>query len=424
MDSTGFSILSIIILIAFSAFFSASETAVTGANRLKIKAKAEDGDKKAKRALKLVENFDKSISSILVGNNIVNIAATSIATVAATSIWKEHGAVIATVAMTVLLLAFGEILPKSLAKTYAEKLVISWAKPIGVAVKIFYPISYIFSGFKMVVSKQEEDDKKPSYTEDELKVIMEEVQDEGVLEEGECELAQSALDFDDIEVGEVLTPRVNMVAVDIKSSAKKIKEKILAEKYTRIPVYKESVDNIVGIINAKDFLSELVEKGTVQISEIMQEATFFPDTLKISTALSLMQKDKIQLAVVTDQYGGTAGIVTMEDILEELVGEIWDEHDEVVQLAQKISDNKFKVDGNMDTDDMLDELEFDGEPIDSRYNTVSGWIGEILDKIPEVGDWFTYENLKITIEGVEDNRVTSVIVEILPRDDEEETDDN
>ncbi len=424
MDSTGFSILSIIILVVFSAFFSASETAVTGANRLKIKAKAEDGDKKAKRALKLIENFDKSISSILVGNNIVNIAATSIATVAATSIWKEHGAVISTVAMTVLLLTFGEILPKSLAKMNAEKLVTAWAKPIGVAVKILYPISYIFSGFKMVVARQEEDDKKPSYTEDELKVIMEEVQDEGVLEEGECELAQSALDFDDIEVGEVLTPRVNMVAVDIKSSVKKIKDKILAEKYTRIPVYKESVDTIVGIINAKDFLSELVEKGTVQISEIMQEATFFPTTLKISTALSLMQKDKIQLAVVTDQYGGTAGIVTMEDILEELVGEIWDEHDEVVQLAQKISDNKFRVDGNADTDDMLEELGFDGEPIDSRYNTVSGWIGEILDKIPEEGDWFTYENLKIAVESVEDNRATSVTVEILPANDEEENDED
>lgn len=423
-SSAGFSLLSIIILICLSAFFSSSETAVTASNRLKIKAKAEDGDKRAKTALKLIGNFDKTISTILIGNNIVNIAATSIATVLAISLWQEHGSLIATVVMTILVLAFGEILPKSLAKTNAEKLLLSVASTLRVLTKILMPISFLFSGFrKVVVPKDDEEEKKPSYTEDELKVIMDEVQDEGVLEDVERELAKNALDFDDIEVGEILTPRVNLVAVDIEKGIDKIKEAVLDEKYTRIPVYRESIDTIIGIINAKDFLSALVTSENVDVEGLLQEAMYLPDTMKISAALSAMQKDKVQLAIVTDQYGGTAGIVTMEDILEELVGEIWDEHDEILQLIETLSPISFRVNGNMDTSDMLDAIEFDGEEIESRYNTVGGWATEVLGKIPEPGEWFDYKNLRIEIEEVEDNRVVFVKVEYTSTPEEDEDDD-
>jgi len=428
MDSSpGFSIsiIAIIILICLSAFFSSSETAVTASNRLKIKAKAEDGDKKAKAALKLINDYDKTISSILIGNNIVNIVATSLATVLATSIWELHGALIATVVMTVLVLVFGEILPKSLAKTNAEGLLLAIAKILRLITKVLAPISIIFSGVRaVVVRKDDSEEKKPSYTEDELKVIMDEVQDEGVLEEVERELAQNALDFDDIEVGEILTPRVNLVAVDIEKGIEKIKEAVLEEKYTRIPVYRESIDTIIGIINAKDFLSALVTNENVDIEGLLQEPMYLPDTMKISAALSAMQKDKVQLAIVTDQYGGTAGIVTMEDILEELVGEIWDEHDEVLQLIEPLSDISFRVNGNMDTGDMLEAIDFDGEEIESRYNTVGGWATEVLGKIPEPGEWFEHENLRIEIEEVEDNRVVFVKVEYTSSPEEEEEADD
>ena len=424
-SSAGFSLLSIIILVGLSAFFSSSETAVTASNRLKIKAKAEEGDKRAKTALKLINDYDKTISTILIGNNIVNIVATSLATVMATSIWKIHGAIISTVVMTVLVLVFGEILPKSLAKTNAEGLLLSTAKILRFITKILTPISIIFSGVRTVVSRKDDgEEKKPSYTEDELKVIMDEVQDEGVLEEVERELAQNALDFDDIEVGEILTPRVNLVAVDIEKGIEKIKEAVLEEKYTRIPVYRESIDTIIGIINAKDFLSALVTSDHVDIEELLQEAMFLPDTMKISAALSAMQKDKVQLAIVTDQYGGTAGIVTMEDILEELVGEIWDEHDEVLQLIETISPICFRVNGNMDTSDMLEAIDFNGDEIESRYNTVGGWATEVLGKIPEPGEYFEYENLRIEIEEVEDNRVVFVKVEYTSSPEEEEEDDD
>ena len=423
--STGFILLSIIILIGLSAFFSSSETAVTASNRLKIKAKAEDGDKKAKNALKLINDFDKTISTILIGNNIVNIMATSLATVAATKIWGEPGPVISMVVMTILVLAFGEILPKSLAKTNAERLLLSCAKIILIITKVLSPISYIFSGFKHVVTRRDDsEEKKPSYTEDELKVIMDEVQDEGVLEEVERELAQNALDFDDIEVIEILTPRVNVVAVDIEDDIEEITKTILEEKYTRIPVYKESVDSIIGIINAKDFLSALVTQKTVDVEGLMQEAMFLPGTMKISAALSAMQKDKVQLAVVTDQYGGTAGIVTMEDILEELVGEIWDEHDEVLQLIETLSPISFRVNGNMDTSDMLDAIDFDGEEIEGRYNTVGGWATEVLGKIPEPGESFEYKNLRVEIEEVEDNRVVFVKVEYISSPEQEQEDED
>lgn len=424
-SSAGFSIITIIILTCLSAFFSSSETAVTASNRLKIMAKAEDGDKRAKTALKLINDYDRTISTILIGNNIVNIVATSMATVLATSIWKVHGALIATVVMTVIVLVFGEILPKSLAKSSAEGLLLSIAKALCFITKVLLPLSVIFSGVKFVVShKDDGEDKKPSYTEDELKVIMDAVQDEGVLEEVERELAQNALDFDDIEVGEILTPRVNLVAVDIEKGIEKIKEAVLEEKYTRIPVYRESIDTIIGIINAKDFLSALVTNKEVDVESLLQEAMYLPDTMKISAALSAMQKDKVQLAIVTDQYGGTAGIVTMEDILEELVGEIWDEHDEVLQLIEPLSDISFRVNANMDTGDMLDAIKFEGEEIESRYNTVGGWATEVLGKIPEPGEWFKHENLRIEIEEVEDNRVVFVKVEYTNSQEDEDEDDD
>jgi len=405
-------LLLLIVLIGISAFFSACETAVTTSNRIRIKNYAEDGNKKAKKALTLIEDFDKTLSGIVIGNYIVNIVAISIAAFIATVWWGAKGVIISIIIMTVFILTFGEILPKSAVKKNEERMLLLVASVLSIIIKILYPLSFIFSGIKDVIIKPAQDEvKKPSITEEELKYIIEEIQDEGVLEEQESELAQSALDFDDIKVSEILTPRVDVVALDINMTISEMRDIILEEKYTRLPVYENTIDNIVGMIHERDFLSALVLGKEFKIRSIMKDAMFIPDNLKISKALAGMQKNKMQMAVVTDQHGGTAGIVTMEDILEELVGEIWDEHDEVLQLIEPISPNCYRVNGNMDIDDLLEEIGYEGDEIESRYNSVGGWASEILGKIPQPGESFEYNNLKVTVNEVEDNRVSQLTVE-------------
>lgn len=407
-------IVSLIALIGMSAFFSASETAISSANRIRIKNYSEDGNKKAGKVLRLIDDFDKTLSGILIGNNVVNIASASIGTSIAITFFGPAGVGISTVVMTVLVLIFGEILPKSHAKEHSDKVALSFAPALSVIVKLLSPLSYVFSGIKGIITKPAEDEeKKPSITEEELKYIIEEIQDEGVLEEQESELAQSALEFDEIKVGEILTPRVDVAALDISMSIQEMQDIILEEKYTRLPVYEDTVDNIIGILHERDFLSALVRRETADVRSLMNDAVFLPDNLKISKALAQMQKEKVQMAVVTDQYGGTAGIVTMEDILEELVGEIWDEHDEVLQLIEPLSPTVFRVNGNLDLDDLLEEIGYEGDDIESRYNSVGGWASEVLGKIPTPGESFEYNNLKVTIDEVEDNRVSQLTVEYI-----------
>ncbi len=405
-------LLSVLILICMSSFFSASETAISSVSRIRLKSMADDGNKKASKVLKLYDNFDKTLSAILIGNNIVNIASTSISTYLATKLWGPGGVGISTVAMTVLVLTFGEILPKSSAKEHAEGFSLAIADILSGIVYIFTPLAAVFSGIKGIITKPVSDeDKKPSITEEELKYIIEEIQDEGVLEEQESELAQSALEFDEIKVSEILTPRVDMVAVDADADIDTIKKIVLKEKFTRIPVYSGSIDNIIGILHEREFLSEVISGKPFDIKDIINEAMFIPDNLKISKTLSQMQKNKMQMAVVIDQYGGTAGIVTMEDILEELVGEIWDEHDEILQLVQPLSANVYRVSGNTDIDDLADEIGYEGEDIDSMYHSVGGWATEVLGRIPVPGDSFEYDSLKVTVDEVEDNRVAQLTIE-------------
>ncbi len=411
MDSDVLYILVIIALIAISAFFSASETAASSASRVRMRSYAEDGDKRAKRSLSLIENFDKTLSSILVGNNIVNIASTSLATTLFLKLNQEYGALLSTVVMTVLVIIFGEILPKTSAKEHADDVLLSFSGPLSFVCKVLSPISMMFSGLKGVITKPEDpEDRKPSITEEELKYIIEEIQDEGVLEEQESELAQSALEFDEIRVHEVFMPRVDVVSVDINMTRQEIQQVFLEEKYTRLPVYDGTIDNIVGILNEKEFLISIINNEFTDLHQLVKPALFVPYNLKISKALAKMQADKMQMAIVTDQYGGTAGIVTMEDILEELVGEIYDEHDDVLQLIEPIGENTYRVNGNMDIEDMLEEIGLDGEEIESQYNSVGGWASEMLGKIPEKGEFFEYDELKVTIDEVEDNRVSSLII--------------
>ena len=406
----------IIALVACSAFFSASETALTGANRIRLKSMAENGSKGAKMALKLIDKYDKVITTILIGNNIVNIAASSIATVLATAIvGPENGALVSTVVLTVVLLIFGEVMPKSIAKDNAEKLTVATSGVITFLTFIFTPLSWLFILLKRGVSKLFSKGKKEvSVTEQELLAIIDEIEDEGVLEEQESDLVKSALVFDETMVDEIITHRVDITAVDINEDIETVKDIFISEEYSRLPVYEGSIDKICGFISQKEFFKRyLTQKDSDRflLRDIVQEIHYVPHLMKISEIMKQMQKDKIHMAVVLDQYGGTLGIVTLEDILEQLVGEIWDENDEVIPPVTFVSDKEFNVKGDVSLNDFRrywQNRTGKSPVIDSGARTVGGWILELFGKIPEPNDTVKTEDFTITVLKVSERRIVKI----------------
>jgi len=407
-----FNFLLIVVLLLLSGFFSASETAFASVNRIRLKNYAAKGDKRASKALEISENYDRTITAILVGNNIVNIASASLGTIVFTEIFGESGVGIATAAMTVLVLVFGEILPKSIAKENAEGVALSFAGILNLVIMILTPLTWIFSKIKLLASKlMVSDDERPSVTEDELKYIIEEIEDEGVLEEQESDLVRNALEFDEILVGEVLVPRVNVVAVEKNQPVSEIEELFLNEMYSRMPVYEKSIDKIIGIINEKDFFKMRAGGGN-SIDGIISKTLYFSELRPISEVLREMQKKKIHLAVVLDQYGGTQGIVTMEDIIEELVGEIYDENDEITPMLKKVSDNVYEVSAELSIYDMLEELELPEDIIESSSTSMGGWAMELFGRIPEEGDVITDGIFKVTVLKTDEQRILLLRVEV------------
>ena len=402
------------VLFALSALFSASETALMSANRIRIKNQASLGNKQAKRALEVIACHDKAVSAILVGNNVVNIAASSLGTVLFISLLGDAGAWVSTIVISVLVLLFGEILPKNYAHAHSEKMLLRVSSIVYWYMKILTPIVAFFMLFTRV--RRKEEDEEPTMTEDELKVMIEEIQDEGVLEKRESELVQSALDFDETKVEEVLTPRVDVCAVDIREDIETVRAVFMSEPYSRLPVYEDTIDNIVGVIHEKDLFIALTKDPVPPLSELIQQPLFVPPTKKIAALLQELQHSKTHMAVVTDQYGGTMGIITLEDILEELVGDIWDEHDQIVQEFSTQDGKVFEVSGDMNIDDMFDKLEVSpNEEIDA--NTVSGYILDIAERIPNQGDSFEAEGLRFTVLQVDDQRILKVLVKKITPDD-------
>lgn len=407
-----FNFLLIVVLLLLSGFFSASETAFASVNRIRLKNYAAKGDKRASKALEISENYDRTITAILVGNNIVNIASASLGTIVFTELFGDGGVGIATAAMTVLVLVFGEILPKSIAKENAEGVALSFAGILNLAIMLLAPLTWIFSKIKLLASKlMVSDDERPSVTEDELKYIIEEIEDEGVLEEQESDLVRNALEFDEILVGEVLVPRVNVVAVEKNQPVSEIEELFLNEMYSRMPVYEKSIDKIIGIINEKDFFKMRAGGGN-SIDGIISKTLYFSELRPISEVLREMQKKKIHLAVVLDQYGGTQGIVTMEDIIEELVGEIYDENDEITPMLKKVSDNVYEVSAELSIYDMLEELELPEDIIESSSTSMGGWAMELFGRIPEEGDVITDGIFKVTVLKTDEQRILLLRVEV------------
>ncbi len=416
-------IIALILLIIASGFFSATETAFTSANRARIKILAEDGKKSAKKTLKILGNYDRFISTILIGNNVVNILLTTLFTLLFASIIKNNESLAATVSTavsTVLVLIFGEITPKTVAKEFPEKFACGVSYIIDFFIVLFYPLTLFFKGWKFLLGKIFRFKNDDVITEEELLTYVEEANEDGTLDKEETKLISSAIEFNDCEVGDILVPRVNIVAVAENASMEDIKKVFLDNRYSRIPVYKGTIDSIVGMIHEKDFFNAYVS-GAKSIKNILTTVAIATEHMQISVLLRSMQKQKVHMAVVIDEYGGTLGLVTLEDILEELVGEIWDEHDEVVNYFTKVADDVYLVDGNADISDFseLFSLDIDEE---SDSNTVSGWIIERLGDIPAIGYEFTYERLKITVLKKTMKRILEIRVNVLPEEEGDEDD--
>ena len=413
-----------VVLLLLSAFFSSTETAFSSVSKIRLKNLADNGNKKAKTALYVAERYSKALTTILVGNNIVNIANSALATVFFVNIFGEaQGTVISTVVITIVVLIFGEVLPKNIAIDNAEKICITFAPVLKFLMVLLTPLSIILMGINKLYKKlaRNSNHQEPSVTEDELKYIIESIEEEGVLEQQESELVQSALEFDEKTAEEILTPRVDMVAIDIDDPVEEITELVLKERYSRIPVYRDNIDKIIGVLHTRDYLEALVNNNEKpNIEAMLQPAHFIYKTKKLSALLADFKYNKIHLAVVTDDYGGIIGIVTMEDLLEQIVGEIWDEDEEVEKMSLKISDNKYEVSGDMPISDMLELFDKPTKYIETESNSVGGWALEQLANIPEPGEQFTYKELEITIREVLDQRILSMIIVYTPSETEED----
>lgn len=409
-------LIALMVLIVMSGFFSATEMAFSSLNKIRLKNMVSDGNKKAKLALELVENFDKMLSTILIGNNIVNIAATSIATVLFIELYGDIGATISTVFMTVIVLIFGEITPKSMAKESPESFSIFSAPLLKFFITTLTPINFIFTLWKKFLSKVIKVDGDRKMTQDELMVLVDEVTQDGAIDEDEGRLLRSALEFTERSAEDILTPRIDLEAIPADSTKEEIALLFQESRFSRLLVYGDNIDDIIGVVHLKDFYTE---KGITskKLSEIMTEPVFVPKSIMISDLLKFLQKNKSHIAVVSDDYGGTLGIVTMEDILEELVGEIWDEHDDVVETFTELTKNKYKVLCNTDLDTFLKFFDID---YDEENSSVNGWVMEELGKIPEVGDKFSFKNLDVTVTETDDRRVVEieVLVNEIPDEDE------
>lgn len=404
MDSNATLTLSLILLIAASAFFSASETAFTSLNRVRVKNMASSGDKRAEKVLAMSEDYDKLLSGILVGNNIVNILSASLATVLFVNLIGSNGVSVSSAVMTVIVLMFGEITPKTIAKQNPESVAFALYPMLSAIVKLLTPIVWIFNTWQKLLYRILKPVDDRGITEEELITIVSEAEYEGDIDEHESELIRSAIEFNDLTVEEILTPRVNIVAVDVEDSIEDISHTFTESGYSRIPVYSESVDNIIGILHEKDFYNYKNQKS---IHEMMSNPLCVVPTTQLSVLLKLLQKTKNHMAVVMDEYGGVSGIVTMEDILEELVGEIWDEHDEVIEEISEQADGSYTVFGSTSLDDLQEVFPFKQE---FDCVTVNGWVLEVMGRFPQPGDEFDFENLHVTVEKVAKRRVELIRV--------------
>ena len=415
-------IIALVFLVACSAFFSASETAFSSLNQIRLKSRAEDGDASAARVLAMAEKYDKLLSTILIGNNIVNIAAASIGTILFTrALGAERGATMSTIVLTIVVLIFGEVTPKSLAKEMPETVATAVSPMLNLLMVLFTPLTWLFSQWKRLLGHFVHSTEEDTITEGELMTMVSEAENDGELTDRESELIRSAIEFDDVEVEEILTPRVDVVAVEDNTSLDEVAQTFAESGYSRPPVYHDTIDNIIGVVHEKDFYLARLKKET-SLEELVKPTLYTTGSTQISQLLRTLREQHHHLAVVVDEYGGTEGIITLEDILEELVGEIWDEHDEATEDFHKQSDGSWIVLGSASVDDLFETLGLpEDEDIDS--NTVNGLVQEKTCHLPKVGDRFTLGSYDGVVTRTAKRRVTEVRLTPAEKTEPEKNDD-
>lgn len=416
-------IISIVFLLVLSGIFSATETAFTSVNKIKMKSLASDDNVSAELVLEITENFDKFLTTILIGNNIANIATTSIATVMFIKLYGHYGATISTIVVTVLVLVFGEISPKNIAKDKAEGISLFMAPAVKVLMILFTPLNWIFGMWKRIVDKIFKISTEHGYTEDELKTIVEEAKTGGNIGEYQSELITNAIEFEDLEAIDIITPRIDIIAIELGTPNEEIAKLFKSTGLSRLPVFEDDLDNIIGILNQKDFHNYVVGEGK-SVNLYIKPVAYVAESIKASILLKKMQAKATHMAIIVDEYGGTTGLVTMEDIIEELVGKIYDEHDTVeMREVTDLIDGSYSVAGGANVEKFF---ELQGEDIDIDATTVNGWAMIELDHIPKVGDAFEYESkrklFKVRVTRADAKRALRLHIRVEDKPDEDEDD--
>lgn len=414
-------IVAIIILVILSAFFSATETAFTSLNRIRVKNMAAEGNKKARLVLQLEENYDKLLTTILIGNNIVNISMTAIATILFVELFGSYGPTLSTVVITIVVLIFGEISPKGIAKESAESFSMFSAPVLRVLMAIFTPVNFLFAKWKQILARLFKLGNDRTITEDELLTMVEEAETIGGIDNEQSELIQNAIEFNDLEAWDVLTPRVDMKAVDAEASIEEVAQLFKNTGFSRLPVYEDDIDKIMGVLNQKDFHNYIAGTGR-NISDYVKPVVFVAGAIKISALLKKMQQMKTHMAIVIDEYGGTEGLVTMEDIIEELVGEIYDEHDAVIsQEIIPLQNGSYRVKCNASIAKVFDFFDIEEE---MDVQTVNGWVVVQLDKLPVKNDTFRQQIdnklLKVRVTKADERRALEINLVVEETEPEEE----
>ena len=416
--------LILLVLIVLSAFFSASETALTSCSKLRLKKLAKNGNERANKVLKLIDSYDETLSTILIGNNIVNIAAASISAAVCTAYFGAEGLAAATIITAIVVIIFGELLPKSAAKDLPEKFALFCAPLLSFLVLILTPLNFFFKTAKAFLTKVLKRNTSRGLTEDELLLMVDEVENDGAINKEDSELIKSAIEFSDIRVREIMTPRVDAVTIDLAEGNQEALKTFVSHGFSRLPVYKEDDDKMIGIIHAKDFFTAYINNPAFKLERIVKDIAFVHSSTKISLVMKTLLDQKVEMAMVVDSYGTIRGLVTTEDIVEELVGEIWDEHDKVISAFHKVGKDRYLVSCNSNLqnpslNDLFKYLELDIDRYGLENNSISGWVVETLGDIPHKGDSFDCKDLHITVNKTNKNRVLEILIDKVPQMEEE-----
>lgn len=417
------SILGIILCLAFSAFFSASEIAFASVSKVRLRNKSESGNAAAQVAYYITTHFDDALTTILIGNNLVNIAASAMTTLLVMNYLGESMSGVAAIIMTILVLIFGEITPKIVAKKINDHFVLFAAYPLRFLMIVFTPLNklvqWVMRGIQALWNKE----KGHSMTEEELITVIESVEADGVIDEEASNLLQSAMEFSEINVEEITTPRVNLLAININDEMDEITEVILESPYSRIPFYEESIDNILGILYVNHFLKAVSEKGSIshdELREMLLDTEFIYESTKLPKVFDILKSGNMQMAIVVDEYGGTVGCITMEDVLEELVGDIWDENDVISTDFIQKADRIYEVSGDYPLRDFVDQLDLDDEDFESESHSLGGWMNEMLGELPKAGKSLKHDGLKLTVLEADEKRILRVSIHVLEEEEAKE----